>query len=113
MSDRFLNALSCDTNVSCLLWNMLFARVANFYSSHHLFFHSQCKDKFIDHDFDQRGTRSDYPVILSGFCHSFLFMKTYCYSIILIGSHISVCFLVVGIMNSGHSSLVRICVDFY
>lgn len=113
MSDRFLNTLCCDANVSCVVWNMLFARVANFYSSYHLFFHCQCNDKFIGHHFDQRGTRSDNPAFWSGFCHSFLFTKMYYHSVILIASHISICFLVVGVMNSEHSSLVRICVNFY
>lgn len=63
MSARFISALSCDTNVSCIVWNMLFARVVNYFSSHHLLFHSQCKDKLIDHDFDQRSTRCDNPSI--------------------------------------------------
>lgn len=64
MSDRYLNALSCDTNVSHVVWNMLFARVANFYSSHHPFFHCQCKDKFIDCDFDQRGQSLEATTLL-------------------------------------------------
>lgn len=115
MSYRYLNALSCDTNVSHVMWNMLFARVANFYSSHHPFFHCQCKDKVIDCDFDQRGQSQEAKTLLFDLAFvtpfsllhelSFLFQ-------ILIPNHLCM-FLAVGIMNSEDSSLVRLCVNFY